>query len=530
LITTVNGERVFKYPFSSDWAVITLVNGQDVNVLLPELHVEVMVLQSKLQFTVSVPSHDYSNRTEGLCGVCAGYQDQLITSNGTVTDDFELYGKSWQASPEVLTKLEVPPQEQCGDIPPPPPCVPPPPESNPCYNLNNVEKFGACHALVEPQSYIEQCESELCELNSTDACPVLERYAAECRKQGVCLDWRSDLCPYPCDEPLVYRKCVDCERTCENYEELKDNPKLCDKQPVEGCFCPEGKVRVNNTCIEPSKCFPCDTKKEHYAGDEWQEDACTHCTCSKSGESAHVSCTTRTCAPPVCADGEERVPAPTPPGACCKEYLCVPKPPDVVCDEPKKMECGFGQVLKLKSKPDGCSEFVCECKPESECEPLPDESEVEMLEPGMERVVDRSGCCPRASLHCRPEACPAAPDCPALHNLRTTNVTGQCCPEHKCELPKDKCFVTLEWEAAPKGGEKARPTPQVMLKDLDSAWLDGPCRSCRCESTAAGPSPQCHVTSCPTLIDIYCRRKYRIDLQNSTQKKTLIDKKSVFSN
>lgn len=37
----MNGERVFKYPFSSDWAVITLVNGQDVNVLLPELHVEV---------------------------------------------------------------------------------------------------------------------------------------------------------------------------------------------------------------------------------------------------------------------------------------------------------------------------------------------------------------------------------------------------------------------------------------------------------------------------------------------------------
>lgn len=46
------------------------------------------------------------------------------------------------------------------------------------------------------------------------------------------------------DEPLVYRKCVDCERTCENYEELKDNPKLCDKQPVEGCFCPEGKVML----------------------------------------------------------------------------------------------------------------------------------------------------------------------------------------------------------------------------------------------------------------------------------------------
>lgn len=37
----------------------------------------------------------------------------------------------------------------------------------------------------------------------------------------------------------------------------------------------------------------------------------------------------------------------------------VEKPPDVKCEEPKKMECGFGQVLKQKTKPNGCKEFAC---------------------------------------------------------------------------------------------------------------------------------------------------------------------------
>lgn len=29
------------------------------------------------------------------------------------------------------------------------------------------------------------------------------------------------------------------------------------------------------------------------------------------------------------------------------------------CPELKQIECGFGQVLKQKTKPDGCPEFTC---------------------------------------------------------------------------------------------------------------------------------------------------------------------------
>ncbi|CAK1545090.1 unnamed protein product [Leptosia nina] len=504
LVTTVNGKQVFRYPMDNEWAVISVLYGQDISVMLSDLHVELQVKQNKMEFTVQVPSHLYANHTEGLCGVCAGYQDHLVTSNGTVTDNFDIYGKSWKATPEVLNILEVPLQDQCGEVPPTPECTPPPPESNPCYNIHNIDKFGACHALVDPEPFIQNCEAEICDFNRTDACPTLERYAAECRKQGICLDWRTDLCPFTCESPLVYRPCVDCERTCENHDDLEKNPKNCDSKPVEGCFCPQGKVLVNSTCIEPSKCFPCDSNSEHYAGDEWQEDACTKCTCSKVADKniAHVACTTQTCTVPVCSGDEDRVKMATKIGACCPEYICVPKPkePEIQCEEPKKMDCGFGQVLKQKTNANGCQEFTCECKPANECEEVPNENEVEMLEPGIERVVDRTGCCPKAQLICRPNACPKAPKCPEFHTMETHNATGQCCPEYKCELPKDKCLVTLEWEAASRGGEKPRTTPQVVPKEIDAAWLDGPCRSCRCVQSGPAANAQCSVTECPPIV------------------------------
>lgn len=55
-----------------------------------------------------------------------------------------------------------------------------------------------------------------------------------------------------------------------------------------------------------------------------------------------------------------------------------------------------------------------------------------MLEPGMERLIDTSGCCPRVEMVCRVQNCPAPPSCPEYHTLETNNVTGKCCPEYTC--------------------------------------------------------------------------------------------------
>ncbi|KAI8434614.1 hypothetical protein MSG28_003150 [Choristoneura fumiferana] len=194
LVTTIGEEVVYKYPVKKNWVTINSPNKRDVTVELLKAFVELSVQQAKMEFAVRVPSHVYGNATEGLCGVCAGYQEELVTSNGTVTDDFELYGKSWEAAPASLAALALPPQEQCDQPTPEPECVPLPPEDNQCLNLYDKDKFGPCHALVEPEPFAEACEADVC-ANATDICAALDQYSSACRRQGVCLDWRTKLCP-----------------------------------------------------------------------------------------------------------------------------------------------------------------------------------------------------------------------------------------------------------------------------------------------------------------------------------------------
>lgn len=63
--------------------------------------------------------------------------------------------------------------------------------------MNKYHFCPQCHALVEPQPYVEACEADLC-ANATDFCASAERYVADCSRLGVCLPhWRTDLCVYP---------------------------------------------------------------------------------------------------------------------------------------------------------------------------------------------------------------------------------------------------------------------------------------------------------------------------------------------
>lgn len=41
LLTTIGDTAVYKFPVKKDWVNINQVNGQDVVILLPDIHVEV---------------------------------------------------------------------------------------------------------------------------------------------------------------------------------------------------------------------------------------------------------------------------------------------------------------------------------------------------------------------------------------------------------------------------------------------------------------------------------------------------------
>lgn len=40
----------------------------------------------------------------------------------------------------------------------------------------------------------------------------------------------------------------------------------------------------------------------------------------------------------------------------------------------------------------------------------------------------------------------------------------------------------------------------AVLHQVESVWLDGPCRSCRCESGPRGASARCSVTECGAVV------------------------------
>ena len=53
-----------------------------------------------------------------------------------------------------------------------------------------------------------------------------------------------------CPPGMVYQQCGPlCTLTCDNIE-----PSNCSSGCAEGCFCPDGQVLSNCTCIDPTEC------------------------------------------------------------------------------------------------------------------------------------------------------------------------------------------------------------------------------------------------------------------------------------
>jgi von Willebrand factor len=155
----------------------------------------------------------------------------------------------------------------------------------------------------------------------------------------------------------------------------------------------------------------------------------------------------------------------------------------------------------LATKPNGCQQFICECKPVEECEPT-DTSTEQPLKDGYVKTIDDSGCCPEVKIICKKELCPKPKPCQQYHTLKNETGTGECCPLYTCEPPKDKCIYENEYTAAETGGERARTEmeKQKVLKNANETWQDGPCRQCKCSITSVGNyQPTCSHSDCSAI-------------------------------
>ncbi|XP_063233046.1 hemocytin isoform X2 [Bacillus rossius redtenbacheri] len=514
----VDGNVVTNYPLNSDWLILDGSPEKKLTIFIPKIQLEVSYFFENFGFVVRLPSHLYGGKTEGLCGNCNhDPADDLRTSEGALTNDTDQFGMSW-------LQAELSSREECRNAPPTR-CQPLPSDEDVCQNLLDDARFGECHAIVNPEPYHEACKSDVC--NSTEAvavaCRVFEAYARECLREGVCVSWRSrHICPYRCDEGLEYRCGSGCTETCDNYEQYRKNPSSCLLSKVDSCFCPAGKVLRNGTCVEESRCKPCD-ENGHYSGDKWNADACTECSCTGTMlECKKTTCppVDRMCNPPlvpvVIANASDT--------RCCPDYSCRPADVNPPCPEVQKPNCRDDQVSELITKADNCPTYICRCKTSEEC--LRDsEAEMELgvmaqdeppLSPGFQLVLDTSGCCERSVRVCNRTACPGPPRCPQFHDLAELPASeGLCCPSHSCEPPTDVCLYEYEYIANSKGGERKRNHTEkfTVKKAPGSSWQDGPCRECRCAGDAPGEyRPACSVTRCARPEDDPGAADYVLDL------------------
>ncbi|KAF4094913.1 hypothetical protein G5714_023991 [Onychostoma macrolepis] len=163
-----------------------------------------------------------------VCGLCGNFDDNanndFVKHNGEVVTDPEDFGNSWKVDPKCQDNTNM--MDSCTH------------QINQ-HRLSLAERrciiiknnvFEKCNASVDSGPYYDACvkDTYTCDtVGDCDCfCTAVEAYAAECRKKGVCVTWRSpENCPLFCDYynspekecEWRYKSCAEpCIKTCRN--------------------------------------------------------------------------------------------------------------------------------------------------------------------------------------------------------------------------------------------------------------------------------------------------------------------------
>lgn len=195
LRVTIDDSQVEKFPHNRTWIVLDRMSVGDMTLLIPSIQLELTAFQQNFAFTLKLPSHIFSDDTEGLCGNCnADAENGFKKRDGKLTDDAEEFGKSWLVQ-DLSTQLGL--NDQTCSINRQPQCTLPPAEKDPCKKLLDLAVFKQCSSIVDPNPYLDCCHDALC--TSGTYCDSIKMYARKCSEAGLCPDWRTDeFCPYKC--------------------------------------------------------------------------------------------------------------------------------------------------------------------------------------------------------------------------------------------------------------------------------------------------------------------------------------------
>uniref|UniRef100_A0A8D0GHF9 Otogelin like n=1 Tax=Sphenodon punctatus TaxID=8508 RepID=A0A8D0GHF9_SPHPU len=214
------------------------------------------------------------------CGLCGNYNsnrsDDLMIQNSESTEDIAVFANSWSVqTPHDAT------------------CVATTSEfSNPCsidtesYDAVYFKcqillqyPFLSCHESIDPYPYISSCMNDLCRLDDNETyCRAVTEYARACAHAGYPVrDWRDDFpaCTEKCEDSFVHRDCISCcPPTCTFEKDCLGSNLHC----LDGCYCPDGLVMDNGTCISVSNC-PCTYHGKAFPVGSKIEQECSSCIC-----------------------------------------------------------------------------------------------------------------------------------------------------------------------------------------------------------------------------------------------------------
>ncbi|XP_062348494.1 otogelin-like protein [Cinclus cinclus] len=222
-------------------------------------------------------TEDHKGKPCGLCGNFNGNKyDDLILQNSEYTEDIAEFANSWA--------LQAP-----GDIA----CIPTASDfSSPCSaNAESTEDiffkcqiflqfpFLSCHESIDPYSYISSCMNDLCRVDDDETyCRAVTEYARACSHAGSPVrDWRDDFpaCTEKCEDTFVHRDCISCcPPTCTFEKDCLGSNLHC----LDGCYCPDGLIMENGTCISLSNC-PCIYHGTAFPVGSKIEQECSNCVC-----------------------------------------------------------------------------------------------------------------------------------------------------------------------------------------------------------------------------------------------------------
>ncbi|XP_064897443.1 otogelin-like protein isoform X3 [Columba livia] len=223
-------------------------------------------------------TEEHMGKPCGLCGNFNGnkYDDLILQNIGEYTEDIAEFANSWavQTSDDVA-------------------CVPTASDfSSPCSgDAESTEDiffkcqiflqfpFLSCHESIDPYSYISSCMNDLCRVDDDETyCRAVTEYARACSHAGSPVrDWRDDFpaCTEKCEDSFVHRDCISCcPPTCTFEKDCLGSNLHC----LDGCYCPDGLIMENGTCISVSNC-PCVYHGTAFPVGSKIEQECSNCIC-----------------------------------------------------------------------------------------------------------------------------------------------------------------------------------------------------------------------------------------------------------